>query len=97
VIPLTAERAPGVTEAMRNRANALARVGEIAIIGTAMPWNEYSLSHKERVLPGEFGAPRSAPPLLAEHTGKTKDGGPAHPMAKRCRRPGPAERRAQPG
>ncbi|MCR2801166.1 hypothetical protein QNO21_07585 [Microbacterium sp. zg-Y818] len=79
-VPLAAHGTGHISEALRNGANALARMGEIAIVGRALPWNEYSLSHHERVHPAAFGKPRFAPPLLAEHTTRTRDGNPPHVM-----------------
>ncbi len=75
MIPITAERAPSVPSGMLSMANTLAQSGEIAILGRAAPYNERSLSHNERIMPNAFGMTPVPPPLLAEHTSKTRDGG----------------------
>lgn len=75
MIPITHERAPHVPAGMLSLANTLARSGEIALVGRAAPFNERSLSHNERIMPNAFGAKPVPPPLLAEHTTKTRDGG----------------------
>jgi len=68
MLPLLGKHAPEVPVSIRNRANSLGHMGEIAVVGLAAPYGERSPSHRERFVPGAFGDNPEPPFLLGEHT-----------------------------